>query len=94
MKTEEIILGNFQLKYPLEHLAPLEQILFLDIENTGFISSESAIYLIGCVFYSEGNWIIRQWFAQSPDEEPELIRTFLAFSQKYSYLIHYNGNSF
>ena len=43
MKTEEIILGNFQLKYPLEHLAPLEQILFLDIETTGFISSESAI---------------------------------------------------
>lgn len=94
MKTEEIILGNFQLKYPLEHLAPLEQILFLDIETTGFISSESAVYLIGCVFYSEGNWIIRQWFAQSPDEEPELIRTFLAFAQKYSYLIHYNGNSF
>ena len=35
MKTEEIILGNFQLKYPLEHLAPLEQILFLDIEKIG-----------------------------------------------------------
>ena len=43
MKTEEIILGNFQLKYPLERLAPLDQILFLDIETTGFLSSGSSI---------------------------------------------------
>ena len=94
MKTEEIILGNFQLQYPLERLAPLNQILFLDIETTGFLSSGSMIYLIGCAYYSEGNWIIRQLFAQSPDEEAELIRSFLSFAQKYTYLIHYNGNSF
>ena len=30
MKTEEIILNNFILKYPIERLAPLDQILFLD----------------------------------------------------------------
>ncbi len=94
MKTEEIILGNFQLKYPLERLAPLGQILFLDIETTGFLSTGSVIYLIGCIFYSEGNWILRQWFAQSPDEEAELIASFLIFAKKYSYLIHYNGNTF
>lgn len=94
MKTEEIILGNFQLKYPLERLAPLNQVLFLDIETTGLLSSGSIIYLIGCAFYSEGNWVIRQWFAQSPDEEAELIRSFLSFAQGYTYLIHYNGNSF
>lgn len=94
MKTEEIILGNFQLKYPLEHLAPLNQILFLDIETTGFLSSGSSIYLIGCAFYSEGNWIIRQWFAQSPDEEAELIKAFLNFAENYTFLIHYNGNAF
>ena len=94
MKTEEIILGNFQLNYPLERLAPLNQILFLDIETTGLLSSGSMIYLIGCVFHSEGNWIIRQWFAQSPEEEAELIKAFLSFAQNYTYLIHYNGNSF
>ena len=94
MKTEEIILGNFKLQYPLERLAPLERILFLDIETTGFLASSSALYLIGCAFYSEGNWVIRQWFAQTPDEEPELLRTFLNFASRYSYLIHYNGNTF
>ena len=94
MKTEEIILGNFQLKYPLERLAPLDRTLFLDIETTGLLSSGSMIYLIGCAFYSEGNWIIRQWFAQSPEEEAELIKSFLSFAEDYTYLIHYNGNSF
>lgn len=94
MKTEEIILGNFQLNYPLERLAPLDQILFLDIETTGLLSSGSMIYLIGCAFYSEGNWIIRQWFSQSPEEEPELVKSFLSFAEEYTYLVHYNGNSF
>ncbi|MDE5909201.1 MAG: ribonuclease H-like domain-containing protein [Lachnospiraceae bacterium] len=94
MKTEEIILGNFQLKYPLERLAPLDRILFLDIETTGLLSSGSMIYLIGCAFFSEGNWTIRQWFAQSPEEESELVKSFLSFAEKYTYLIHYNGNSF
>ena len=94
MKTEEIILANFEFKYPLQNLAPVDRILFLGIETTGFLSSESAIYLIGCAFFSEGNWIIRQWFAQTPDEEAELINSFLTFANKYTYLIHYNGNTF
>lgn len=94
MKTEEIILGNFKLEYPLERLAPLNQILFLDIETTGFLATSSALYMIGCAFYMEGNWIIRQWFAQTPDEEPELLQAFLNFASNYSYMVHYNGNSF
>lgn len=94
MKTEEIILNNFQLNYPLEHLAPLDKVLFLDIETTGFLAASSTLYLIGCAFYSEGNWNIRQWFAQTPDEEAEVLKSFLDFSKNYSYLIHYNGNTF
>lgn len=94
MKTEEIILNNFTLKYPLERLAPLEEILFLDIETTGLTASGSQLYLIGCAFYREGNWQIKQWFAQSPEEEPELIKSFFTFAEDYSYLMHYNGNTF
>ena len=94
MKTEETILGNFKLEYPLENLAPLDQILFLDIETTGFLAASSTLYLIGCAYYTEGNWIIRQWFAQTPDEEAELLKAFFDFSTQFSYLIHYNGNTF
>ncbi len=94
MKTEEIILNNFTLNYPLERLAPLDQILFLDIETTGLSAATSQLYLIGCAFYKEGNWQIKQWFAQSAEEEPELLKAFFSFAKDYSYLMHYNGNSF
>lgn len=94
MKTEEIILNNFTLKYPLERLAPLDQILFLDIETTGLSAATSNLYLIGCAFFKEGNWQIKQWFAQSVEEEPELLKAFFSFAENYSYLIHYNGNTF
>ncbi|MBQ8598304.1 MAG: ribonuclease H-like domain-containing protein [Lachnospiraceae bacterium] len=94
MKTEEIVLNNFALQYPLENLAPLDKILFLDIETTGFLATSSTLYLIGCAFYSEGNWHIRQWFAQAPEEEAELLKSFCSFAADYSYLIHYNGNTF
>ena len=80
MKTEEILLNNFQLQYPLERLAPIDEILFLDIETTGFLASGSNIYLIGCAYYAEGNWKIRQWFAQCPVEEGELLTAFFVFA--------------
>lgn len=94
MKTEEIILNSFTLKYPLERLAPLNQILFLDIETTGLSAATSQLYLIGCAFFKEGNWQIRQWFAQSAEEEPELLKAFFSFAEDFSYLMHYNGNAF
>ena len=94
MKIEETILNSFALNYPLERLAPLDQILFLDIETTGFTAASSQLYLIGCAFYREGNWHIKQWFAQSPEEEPELLKAFFSFARDFSYLMHYNGNAF
>lgn len=94
MKTEEIILNNLELNYPLEKLANLEEILFLDIETTGFLSSSSSIYIIGCAYFSEGNWIIKQFFANDPDEEKSVLEAFFDFAKNYSFLIHFNGNTF
>ena len=54
MKTDDAIIENLEVNYPLENLAPLEQILFLDIETTGFTARTSYLYLIGCAYYSEG----------------------------------------
>lgn len=94
MKSEEILLNNFELSYPLDKLAPLSDILFLDIETTGFLSANSSIYLIGCAYYEYGNFKIKQWFAQTPEEEQVVLQAFLQFAENFSYLIHYNGNTF
>lgn len=94
MKTETIILNNFTLSYPLEKVTNLEDILFIDIETTGFLSSNSSIYLIGCAYYSNGNWLIKQFFATSLEEERQLLSSFFDFAARFKFIIHFNGNTF
>ncbi|MCR4989496.1 MAG: ribonuclease H-like domain-containing protein [Lachnospiraceae bacterium] len=94
MKTENTVLNNFELQYPLEKLCPLEDALFIDIETTGFLSSSSFIYLIGCAFYSNGNWMIKQFLASDESEEADILTEFFEFARNFSFLIHYNGNTF
>ena len=63
MKKSEETLEDFAISYPLDKLAPLEQILFLDIETTGFTSRTSYLYMIGCAYYQAGKWRTIQWMA-------------------------------
>lgn len=87
-------LESFKINYPLERIAPLEKILFVDIETTGFTAKTSSLYLIGAAFYTGGTWQIRQWFCENPIEEPALLEAFFSFAASYTHLIHFNGNNF
>lgn len=80
--------------YPLDKIAPLDKILFLDIETTGFTAQSSTLYLIGCAYRQDDCWHIIQWFAANPDEEKELLTAFFGFASSYTHLIHFNGNNF
>ena len=68
--------------------------VFFDIETTGLAWRYSRLYLIGAVFFREGRWHMRQWFLESPLEEPRLLRTFSEFLKPFSAVIHYNGQGF
>lgn len=94
MKTIIQKMENFTIQYPLETLAPLEEILFLDIETTGFTAKTSSLYLIGIAYFENSNWYIRQWLAESPSEESSILKDFFEFASFYKYLIHFNGNNF
>lgn len=85
---------SFSLQYPLEQLAPLEEILFLDIETTGFSSKTSYLYLIGCAFYKNSAWHTIQWFAEKYEEEADILTDFFRFAASYGHLIHFNGTTF
>ena len=63
MKTIQQELTDFKLSYPLEQLAPLDKILFVDIETTGFAAKSSILYLIGCAWYNGNHWMVTQWLA-------------------------------
>lgn len=87
-------LNDFVISYPISQLAPLEDILFLDIETTGFTAKSSSLYMIGAAFYEQDCWCIRQWFAESPEAEADVLTAFFEFAAYYKYLIHFNGNNF
>lgn len=94
MRISEETLDNFYITYPLDRIAPLERILFLDIETTGFAAKSSCLYLIGCAYYLAGKWKTIQWMAENPDQEADILKAFFEFAKLYRYLIHFNGNNF
>jgi hypothetical protein len=72
-----------------------EDCLFFDIETTGFSASNSQLYLIGVVYFDDGQWCVRQWFADTFDSEEAVLRSFFDFvSQGFKYLISFNGDGF
>lgn len=71
-----------------------EDALLFDIETTGLSKKQHQIYLIGCS-YRQGNEIcVHQFFAESTDEESEIIKAFLSLAQNFCKLITFNGIGF
>ncbi|MBO4678923.1 MAG: ribonuclease H-like domain-containing protein, partial [Lachnospiraceae bacterium] len=93
MQIIDETIDNIKVFYPLESVAPLEQILFIDIETTGFTARTSKLYLIGCLYYRNG-WKSRQFFADEYSDEMTVVEEFFDFAKSFKVLIHYNGNNF
>jgi len=83
-----------------EMFAPRERIVFLDIETTGFKASVSSLYLIGIADYTDGDWMLHQYFAESKADEMQLIHALSRFlrekkgKQDHLILVTYNGDAF
>ena len=69
-------------------------LLAIDIETTGLSAKDNSVYLVGCAFLENGNWTLRQYFAETPGEEREILAAFWGFAGKYKTLLHYNGARF
>jgi len=93
MQIIDATLENISLSYPLEKIAPLKDILFIDIETTGFTAKTSNLYLIGCLYFDE-KWKVKQFFADEYSDEKEIVEEFFDFAKSFNTLIHFNGNNF
>ena len=71
-----------------------EEILFIDIETTGLSPRSSDIYMIGTGFVENGKWVVRQFFAESAQEEEKVLSEFSDFSRPFSKVVHFNGDRF
>jgi uncharacterized protein YprB with RNaseH-like and TPR domain len=89
---EQII--PYQLLYPITDKYVKEEMVFFDIETTGFSPELSYVYLIGCAYYCDNTFKLIQWFSEGVNQERELIIHFFEFIKPYRLLIHYNGTGF
>lgn len=81
--------------YPLDRIAPVEKILFIDIETTGLSRETSNLYLIGCGYFDPDGYHTIQWFGDSPAEESSIIAAFSDHIKgRFTCLVHYNGTRF
>lgn len=94
MHTSKHQLKNYEINFPLERIAPLDKILFLDIETTGLRASNSRLYMIGLVYYTDGIWTIEQKMTQSSSEEKELLYWLAQTLPVFTHIIHFNGDHF
>ncbi|MFR1307587.1 MAG: ribonuclease H-like domain-containing protein [Gallintestinimicrobium sp.] len=56
-----------------------QDILFFDIETTGFSARSACVYLIGCAYLTTNGWETRQFFAETPDDEADVLQQFFPF---------------
>ena len=82
------------LNYQFSDKYKLDEILFFDIETTGFSPETTVVYLIGCVYYSEGSFKSIQWFADDRHSEANILESFFHHLENYKVLVHFNGEGF
>lgn len=80
--------------YSFNNQIPYEDMVFFDIETTGFSPNNTILYLIGCAYYKEHSWHLIQWFADDNTSEKKILHSFFDFIKDYKVLIHFNGEGF
>lgn len=72
----------------------ISDVLIFDIETTGFSPKNTFCYLIGCIYFQDHSFKLIQWFADSNQDEKEILESFFHFLADYKAVFHYNGNGF
>lgn len=86
--------AKLHAKPQIESIAPKGEMLLFDIETTGLNKAKTQAYLIGCAYYENDTWMIRQYLAESALDEREILDSFFQFASHYRYLVHFNGDGF
>lgn len=66
----------------------------VDIETTGLSRQYHQVILIGILYNMNGTIILKQFFAEHPKEEINVLREFSNTFKNFSYIITYNGQAF
>ena len=67
---------------------------FFDIETTGFSARYGTVYLIGCARRQGGQVAVTQFFAETPEAEPEILAAFSGYLKDFAGVVTFNGLGF
>jgi len=84
---------NLDISKYFKHIKNHE-VLFFDIETTGFTADRSNLYLIGYIYNKNGTWIFSQFFAEKYSDEWEVLECFFELCKDFVYTVHFNGDTF
>ena len=90
----KIIDGKIAIPKSISHFIGKSNYCVIDIETMGLNRKFHQVILIGYLYEVNNQIIIKQLFAEKPDEEPALLKTFLEDIKNFDTYITYNGNSF
>ncbi len=96
MITKQTFFSASELDKSIRNFLVPDTIL-LDIETTGLSASRHFIYCIGCSYLSsdkEDIITIRLFFAENPEQEPELLTALAKLLDTHKTIITFNGNAF
>ena len=79
--------------FDMSLIAPVEDIMFFDIETTGLSSWKSGLYLIGILTYDDG-WKLIQYFCEDVSDESAVLENFFTLLSSKRVLISFNGDGF
>lgn len=97
IQREEIL--KVKPTFDFNFIGPPDRMIFFDIETTGLMRKDAFIYLVGVVLYEFQNWKMYQFFAESPNEERDILGKFAEFIKEKRksgrvILISFNGDGF
>ncbi|MCR5834992.1 MAG: ribonuclease H-like domain-containing protein [Lachnospiraceae bacterium] len=81
-------------EYDLSQITDKNNIIYFDIETTGFSRKYNHIYLIGCMYYRDGILNCVQYFAENKDDEKNVLVSFYELLKGFTTIIHFNGTTF
>lgn len=84
----------YKNQYNLTNELFTEESIFFDIETTGFSPASSCIYLIGCLRKQGDYLVIDQFFAESKEDECEVLTQFMKLLHPYKTILSFNGMGF
>lgn len=92
----KIIVSEFQNGININKYFEDNDVCFVDIETTGLSRKYNSIYLVGLLYYNDevNLWVLKQLFAESLNEEKDLLEVLIELVHDTKNIITYNGESF